>query len=220
VLIYAEVLLRELPKDAPHRTELEIIIREINRCKTTVASLLDFARQHQVEVQEIDLNGLITNTVDVEQMHDIYKNISIRQDLDHSLPQIQADPTQLRAVFINLLSNAAEAMPKGGVITISTASGPKDMVTITVEDTGEGIAPENSSKLFTPFFTTKPLGKGIGLGLAITYGIVKMHHGQIQFNSELGEGTIFTIRLPVQLPATSTAKLLNNPLSDQKKMLR
>jgi two-component system NtrC family sensor kinase len=110
-------------------------------------------------------------------------------------------------------------MPYGGVITISTTTGPTGMVTITVEDTGEGIAPENLSKLFTPFFTTKPLGKGIGLGLAITYGIVKMHRGRIQVNSEVGKGTTFTISLPVQLPNSNIPKPMNNLQSDQKKTL-
>jgi two-component system NtrC family sensor kinase len=219
VLLYAEVLLRELPDDNPNRAELEVIVRETNRCKVTVASLLDFARQHQVEAHEIDLNALIVNIIDIEGRHDAYGNVSIHLDLYPGLHRIQADPTQLRAVFINLLSNAAEAMPDGGTITIKTALGPTDMVTITVEDTGEGIAPENLSKVYTPFFTTKPVGKGMGLGLAIVYGIVKMHRGQIQVRSHVGQGTTFTISLPIRLSGTDNAKPPNNSLSGQEKML-
>jgi len=215
VLLYADIMLRELSDDDSRRADLEIILRETNRCKTTVASLLDFARQHQVEAKEIDLNALIENIVEIERQHDVYDQVDIRLDLSPTLPHVQADMTQLRAVFINLLSNAAEAMPEGGMVLIKTIPGPTDMITITIEDTGEGIAPEIIPKLYTPFFTTKPVGKGIGLGLAITYGIVKMHRGQIQVESQVGEGTTFTIRLPIRLPIAGATKPLNDSLSGQ-----
>ena len=219
VLLYADILLRELPSDDPRRAELEIIVRETNRCKTTVASLLDFARQHQVQAQEIDLNALLENIIAIERQHDTYRQVSVHLDLQDDLPLIQADPTQLRAVFINLLSNAAEAMPAGGAVTVKTIPGPAGMVTITIADTGEGIAPENLSKLYTPFFTTKPVGQGTGLGLAISYGIVKMHRGQILVESQVGQGTTFTIRLPIQLPNLRNIKPLNHALPARGEML-
>jgi two-component system NtrC family sensor kinase len=120
------------------------------------------------------------------------------------LSRIQADPLQLHQVFVNLISNAAEAMPDGGQLTLRTRRGAAPgYVTIDVEDTGVGITEEHMKKIFTPFFTTKPIGKGTGLGLAIIYGIVKMHRGQISVRSEVGKGTTFTITLREKLPTTA-----------------
>jgi signal transduction histidine kinase len=103
------------------------------------------------------------------------------------------------------MNNAAEAMPDGGRVTVRTQSGPSpDFITVQIEDTGVGIAHENMKKIFTPFFTTKPIGKGTGLGLAIIYGIIKMHRGQITVQSEEGQGTIFSINLRKRLPASMT----------------
>jgi signal transduction histidine kinase len=129
----------------------------------------------------------------------LYKDVVIVRKLDSNLPLIQADPAQLRQVVANLANNAAEAMPSGGTLTLSTvADAAGDRISISVEDTGIGIPPENISKLFTPFFTTKPIGRGTGLGLAISYGIVKMHRGQITVQSRVGKGTRFTVILPVR----------------------
>jgi signal transduction histidine kinase len=100
------------------------------------------------------------------------------------------------------MNNAAEAMPDGGRLILRTRQGPAPgLITVEVQDTGVGIPPDNMKKLFTPFFTTKPIGKGTGLGLAIIYGIVKMHRGQINVQSKVGEGTTFTITLQESLPA-------------------
>ena len=98
---------------------------------------------------------------------------------------------QIQEVIVNLMSNAIEAMPSSGRLTLRTRSGPAEMVTLEMADTGMGIAPEHLGKLFTPFFTTKPVGKGTGLGLAIVYGIIKMHRGQINVQSAVGQGTTF-----------------------------
>jgi two-component system cell cycle sensor histidine kinase/response regulator CckA len=123
-------------------------------------------------------------------------------DLDAGLPIIEADPFQLRQVFCNLMNNAADAMPGGGTLTLRTKRGPwAGFVTAEVQDTGKGISEENMKKLFTPFFTTKPVGKGTGLGLAIIYGIVKMHRGDIGVQSQVGQGTTFTLTLHEHLPA-------------------
>jgi two-component system NtrC family sensor kinase len=200
MLLFSDILLRESEPDDQYRSDLETIVRETQRCKTIVGSLLDFARQHQVEAQELDLNALIQTIVTVEQKHDRYAGVVITTELASDLPIIQADPTQLQAVIINLMSNAAEAMPEGGRLSIRTTPGPSDRITLALEDTGEGISPENMAKLFTPFFTTKPIGKGTGLGLAIVYGIIKMHRGKINVQSEAGIGTVITIELPTQLP--------------------
>lgn len=200
VLLYSDVLLRECPEGDPRQSDLKMIASEAKRCKEIVAALLNFARQNQVMAQLTDLNALIRDIVEIERNREPYAAVTIRTELDPTLPKIQADPSQLRQVLINLMTNAADAMPQGGRLTLRTWNQPAGMVTVTVEDTGVGIPPQNLSKLFTPFFSTKPFGKGTGLGLAIVYGIIKMHRGQITVQSEVGKGTTFTFTLPTQLP--------------------
>jgi len=205
VLLYSDILLKECDGQDPHRADLEMIVSEAKRCKHIVADLLNFARQNQVIPQPTDLNALIRSVVEVERKRDVYHKITIVTNLDPALPKIEADPAQLRQVFINLMTNAVEAMPQGGQLSLNTWSEPAGMVTVLVKDTGIGIAPENLSKLFTPFFTTKPVGKGTGLGLAIVYGIIKMHRGQINVQSQVGKSTTFTINLPIKLPPAELA---------------
>jgi two-component system NtrC family sensor kinase len=202
VLLYADILRKETPDENMQQQEdLEMIIREATRCKTIVNDLLNFSRQNEVMAQETDLNQLLTEMAEEAGKQDLYQQIDIVTNLDPDLPHIQADPLQLRQVFINLMSNAAEAMPGGGTLTLGTGKGPSSgLVTVEVQDTGVGISEENMKKIFTPFFTTKPIGKGTGLGLAIIYGIVKMHRGQISLQSQPGKGTKFTIILREKLP--------------------
>lgn len=142
---------------------------------------------------------MIGELVEIEKRHPRYEKVTFNLELDDKLPAVDLDAAQLREVFLNLIHNAADAMPEGGRITLRTLAKPSGMVTIEVQDEGRGIPPEHLSKLFTPFFTTKPVGKGTGLGLAIIYGIVKMHRGQINVQSEVGKGTTFTITLPLRL---------------------
>ncbi len=199
VLLYADILRRETTLDEQHQTDLDTIINETLRCKQIVSALLNFARQTQVNAQPVSLNDLIREVIEVEKRHPRYENISFNLELDEQLPFAELDAAQLREVLLNLIHNAADAMPEGGKITLRSAAKPLGMVTFEVEDEGKGIPPENLSKLFTPFFTTKPVGKGTGLGLAIIYGIVKMHRGQISVKSEVNRGTTFTISFPIKL---------------------
>jgi two-component system NtrC family sensor kinase len=205
VLLYADILCKETPEeDVQQREDLQMIIREATRCKTIVNDLLNFSRQNEVLAQDTDVNAMLRDVADEQRKKKIFENITIKTELDPQLTRIQADPLQLHQVFFNLISNAAEAMPDGGQLTLRTRKGPTPgYVTIDVEDTGVGISEENMKKIFTPFFTTKPIGKGTGLGLAIIYGIVKMHRGQIGVKSEVGKGTTFTITLQEKLPATA-----------------
>ncbi len=202
ILLYADAMLADAPEDDPRREDLSMIINEAQRCKVIVADLLNFARQHELMAQEVDLNALLDEIVAKVSVQPRFEQIDIRCQLDPALPLIQADAPQLHQVFINLLSNSADAIEGPGAITIHTRPAPGDSVEILVSDTGSGIPPENLGKLFTPFFTTKPAGKGTGLGLAIVYGIVKMHRGQIHVESQVGRGTTFTIVLPVRVPDT------------------
>jgi len=206
IMLYSDILNREVPPDSTIKDDLQMISREAARCKEIVTALLNFARQSRVMAQETDVNNVIRELArDLERLP-LYENVLIVQKLEPNLPIIQADPTQLGQVLVNLANNAAEAMPDGGTLTFATALDPAgDRVRISVEDTGVGIPPENIPKLFTPFFTTKPIGRGTGLGLAITYGIVKMHRGQITVRSEVGKGTRFTVILPVRIAQAQPA---------------
>jgi len=205
VLLYADILRKETPSDNLQQQEdLDMILREATRCKTIVNDLLNFSRQNQVLAQETDLNELLQELAEESGKQHLFEQIEIVTEFNPALPRIQADPLQIRQVFLNLMSNAAEAMPNGGKLSLRTYAGPSaGMVTAEVEDNGVGISDENMRKLFTPFFTTKPIGKGTGLGLAIIYGIVKMHRGQIGVQSKVGSGTKFTLTLRQQLPAQS-----------------
>jgi two-component system NtrC family sensor kinase len=136
--------------------------------------------------------------------------LKIVRNFASNLPSIQADPSQLVQVFVNLLNNAADAMPQGGTLTLETRRIPEQGVEIVIADTGCGIPEENLGKLFTPFFTTKPIGKGTGLGLSIVYGIIKMHRGQIGVKSEPGRGTAFTVTLPVSLTGQEAVPAKSN----------
>jgi len=199
ILLYSDLLSKEVAEDSVYKADLERIVNETKRCKNIVASLLEFARQNQVNAQTVDLNQLIVQVLEIELKHYEGRGVEFIRLLEPSLPNIQADASQLMQVLVNLIENAADAMPEGGRVTLRTLNEPENMVTIEVEDSGIGIPPENLSKLFTPFFTTKPVGKGIGLGLAIIYGIIKMHRGQIIVRSAQGVGTTFIIQLPIRL---------------------
>jgi signal transduction histidine kinase len=203
ILLYADVLCREIhAQDAQQYQDLQMILKEAMRCRTIVNDLLSFSRQNQVLAQPTDLNALLEEIVEEVGIHERFQGVGFQMDLDSALPTIEADPSQLRQVFCNLMNNAADAMPGGGTLTLRTTRGPwSGLITAEVQDTGEGISEENMKKLFTPFFTTKPVGKGTGLGLAIIYGIVKMHRGKIGVQSQVGQGTTFTLTLHEQLPA-------------------
>jgi two-component system NtrC family sensor kinase len=202
VLLYADILHKETPEDnQQQREDLRMIVREATRCKAIVNDLLNFSRQNEVLTQETDLNDLLREMAEEVSPQDLYQQVELVTDLEPDLPPIQADPLQLRQVFLNLMNNAAEAMPGGGRLLLRSRKGPAaGFVSIQVQDTGVGISEENMKKLFTPFFTTKPIGKGTGLGLAIIYGIVKMHRGQISVQSQAGKGTTFTVTLRERLP--------------------
>jgi len=163
---------------AKSREDLDRIIAEAERTRTIVRGILNFAREEKVERAPTDINALVQSSASEILGTSPNGKIRIEFALDPSLPLEQVDGGQLRQVFDNLLKNAVEAMPGGGLIHVSTESGDGEFV-VTVSDTGPGIPEENLPKLFSPFFTTKKVGKGTGLGLSVCYGIVKMHGGTI-----------------------------------------
>ncbi len=200
ILLYSETMLKEHGESSPFHNDLKTIVSETKRCKRIVSDLLNFARQSQLVTQPTDIHAIIHELLEFAPRRIKTVQVNFITDLDPNLPLIDADPSQLRQVLLNLMTNAVEAMPEGGTVTVRTRKAPAGMVTIEIQDTGVGIPPENLNKLFTPFFTTKPIGKGTGLGLAIVYGIVKMHRGQISATSKVNKGTTFTVTLPIHLP--------------------
>ena len=199
ILIYAELLQRDLAADAAHRENIEVIINQTMRCQQIVHRLLDFSRQSLGDKKLFDANDIIHRCVELISHQAFFHNIKVIQELDPFLPQIVGDPGQLQQVFSNLLLNAADAMNGQGRITVASRPMPQgDGIILTFTDTGCGIPPEIRDKIFEPFFTTKPPGKGTGLGLSIVYGVIQRHGGTITADSPPGGGTTFTIRLPLE----------------------
>lgn len=165
------------------------------RVRNIVQNLKDFSHTGRGEWQLADLHKGIESTLNIVWNEIKYKATVVKEFGD--LPEIECLPSELNQVFMNLLVNAAHAIPEHGVITVRTATRGENVL-VEVADTGEGILPEHIPRLFEPFFTTKPVGKGTGLGLSLSYGIVNKHRGTIEVESTPGEGTVFRIRLPIR----------------------
>ncbi len=197
VIMYANILLDECSKDSQIAQDLKLIVEQADRCKRIVGGLLNFARKNQVNFAENDIVKLTEkslNSVIVPSNVTITLNKLARNNI------AMFDEEQMIQVVTNLVKNGFEAMPNGGVLTITLDSDANDVI-IKISDTGTGIKPEDLAQIFEPFFTTKGIGKGTGLGLATTYGIVKMHKGQIEVTSNAAPakgqtGTSFTIKIP------------------------
>ncbi len=198
IMLYAHLVLQQLPSDDPKAGDLRFIMEESKRCQKIVSGLLNFARQGKLQIKACGIGEIIHRMVAAVKKQQPFAGVRFFIDLDEDLPQLCLDKDQIYQVFLNLAMNAAEAMPSGGDIRIAAGKNNNgDRIVITFADTGVGIPEENLKKLFTPFFTTKQIGSGTGLGLPIAYGIIKMHKGNIRVESKSGEGTMFTIELPV-----------------------
>jgi two-component system, NtrC family, sensor kinase len=187
-------------REPEFRKYLSRISTETARVGRIVSDLLAFSRRSKPQRSDADLNKLVRSTLSLVNHKLKLTDCEAELDLAPDLPPVLCDPSQMQQVILNLVMNAAEAtQSKGGgkvrMITRVSATG-RD-VELVVEDNGEGIAPENLSKVFHPFFTTKPEGKGVGLGLAVLYGIVQAHDGEVDVKSTPGQGTIFTVTLPL-----------------------
>ncbi|HOW30825.1 MAG TPA: ATP-binding protein, partial [Bacteroidales bacterium] len=197
ITMYSNILREEIPQENPIHKDLELIVEQADRCRKIVGGLLNFARKNQVNITEIDLSELAEHS-----MNSVVIPSNISLILENHLINNKAmlDYDQMTQVVTNLIKNSVEAMPEGGKITLSL-SDTDETIFIRVTDNGSGILQEHMDKLFTPFFTTKGIGKGTGLGLPIIYGIVKMHKGDVKVDSNAdilkgATGTTFTITLP------------------------
>jgi len=209
IMVYVKLLLKKYKerKIQTENTEKQLLKmeKELDRTTRIIRNLLDFARQSEPNIRPVDINKvleaallLVGHQIDLE-------NIKLEKKSDTELPLILADFDKIQQVLINIIMNAIQAMPDGGNLTIATSVAKgirigeslKDTIRIDISDTGVGITQENMSKLFTPFFTTKEKGKGVGLGLPVVHGIIEQHKGKIKVNSEPNVATTFSIYLEV-----------------------
>jgi len=177
--------------DPKVRRHLDLLEEEVDVCDQTVAQVLDFARPGTLQREEVDINAVVEGALGEI---DLPSNVHLRRQLEYGLAAVTADTAQMRQVVSNLVTNAIQAMPDGGGLTVITSQR-EDFVEVKVADTGVGIPQENLGKVFEPLFTTK--AKGIGLGLAVVKAVVDRQGGSIDVQSRVGEGTVFTVRLPV-----------------------
>jgi signal transduction histidine kinase len=198
ILGYTQLLLRNEAQDTRNFQDLKIIEKHARNCKTIVEDLLKFARSSETQKGLLNINDLLREVISVVEHQFKLDNVTMEAQLDTSIPMLSADGEKLKQVFMNLLMNAKQAISAQGRIQITTGYelSPNE-ITVNVEDTGSGIASEILDKIFNPFFTTKPTGHGTGLGLSVSYGIIKDHQGDIIVQSTPGEGSTFTIHLPV-----------------------
>jgi len=166
-----------------------------------VHNLLKFSRTSKMEFGPVDINSVLEETTTFTKHQLDINKIQLVKELDENIPKISGNSSQLQQVFTNMIINAQKAMPNGGTIKVCSkylngSSGNEEMVEIEFSDTGCGIHPDHLDKIFDPFFTTRKVGEGTGLGLSVSHGIIKDHHGEIKVKSMLNQGTVFTILLP------------------------
>jgi two-component system NtrC family sensor kinase len=207
ILLYSHMLLKAHREGDPESEDIQMIVSEANRCRSIMRGLLDFARQSRVVKTPTDLGTLIHDLVDTTNMKLDGSLVRVRGEIEEGLPRLPLDGEQIRQMLVNLVQNGIDAVeayvaaaeaPGAGDVTVSAGlSESRDLLVLRVKDTGGGMPPEVQKEIFTPFYTTKALGKGTGMGLSIVYGVVKMHAGDIAVDSEVGKGTSFIVRIPI-----------------------
>jgi len=196
ITLFGSMLQKELAGNEKWEKDIQLIVQEAERAAKIVRDLLSFSRETEMKPGIVDVNRVIEESASLLVKRSLFHNIEVTQDLDPALPTTFADPDLLKQVFFNIILNGAQAIEGPGTISIASRSvGEGKEIEIRISDTGKGIPEEHLPRLFDPFFTTKE--KGTGLGLALVYGIVSKHKGNIQVESKVGKGTRFTIRLPV-----------------------
>jgi len=200
VLGFAALMLRDCPEGDPRRRGLQTIERETMRARDIVRNLLDFARQDGLKQRKADIRDVVEDTLLLLRKQAELAGVDVSQTYADNVPQVYVDINQIKQVFINILNNAIHAMPDGGHLSIEVRAakpdGQKPWVEIAFRDTGVGIAPDQLGRVFDPFFTSKEIGEGTGLGLSVSQRIVEEHGGAIELESQSGHGSIFTVKLP------------------------
>ncbi|WP_300457025.1 ATP-binding protein [Desulfobacula sp.] len=196
ILLYSSNLFKKASPDGPFKEGLEIIMQETQRCKVTIQGLLDFSREKKPEKVDANLNTVIEKSLALMDNEFLIKRIQIIKNLDPAIVNFQLDPNQIEQVLINLLLNAVHAIDGKGTIGIrSRMDTENNTVLIEIQDNGYGIPQDKLQKIFEPFYTTK--SDGTGLGLSVSYGIIRNHQGTVNVLSEPGIGTLIRIELPI-----------------------
>jgi signal transduction histidine kinase len=201
VVGFSELVLESLPPDSSQRSDLDVVLREARRARDVVRRLLDFSRQSETVRTRADVNEVVQDVLSLMNHLFHINGVVIDAKFRDNLPWVMIDRNQMKQVFLNLLNNALNAMPKGGELCVNTSLQMryrKPHICIVIKDNGVGIPPENLPRIFEPFFTTRAGQGGTGLGLSVTYGIVAEHGGAIEVESTLGIGSIFTVFLPIE----------------------
>ncbi len=193
---YSQMLMQQIPENDPRHQLLEKIYRQTSRASSIVNNLLNFSRVSDARFGPVDLNRVLDDTIQLLEAQLRNTRIDVFRRYDEQLPPAPGNAPKLQQVFMNLILNARDAMPEGGCLEISTEAR-EDSILIRFRDNGVGISAENLTRIYDPFFTTKQIGKGTGLGLAVSYGIIQDHGGHIAVESNPGEGSIFLISLPL-----------------------
>jgi len=202
---YAEALLRRFKEEQSLNEDprlddfpkyLQVIVRESYRCKGIIDALLSFSRKSDGSVQNVNINEILMEVLELVRFKSRYDKIEIQANLQSELPDILADPTGIRQVCMNLLINAHQSISGDGLVEITTRMTKQSMVMFQISDSGCGISKEAIDQIWDPFFTTKDVGQGNGLGLAVTYNIIKRLGGDISVESQVGKGSKFTVRIP------------------------
>ena len=197
---FTELILETLNEDSPEFEDMSLVLKEAQRSRDVVRRLLDFSRQSDILQVDTDINEVISMVLALVHHLTHTSGIVVRVELWDEIPLIRADRNQMQQVILNVIHNAIHSMPKGGELVIQSmveTNENEEWIGIKISDTGFGIKEENLDKIFEPFFTTKPSGEGTGLGLSVSYSIVSDHGGYIEVASKFGEGSIFTIWLPL-----------------------
>jgi len=196
VLTFSSLMLEQMPKDDPRHERLRMIVRETRRVRNIVRQGLSFAKEAPLKLEKMDVNQPLAEIIESLTEQDSFKDIELSLDLAKNLPKIDIDPVQIGQVVLNIVLNAVHAITPPGKIKVTTRTA-GNFVELTFSDTGEGIPEEHLKKIFDPFFTTKDKTKGTGLGMAVSYGIIKKHGGDIRIESTVGKGSTFIVRLPI-----------------------
>jgi signal transduction histidine kinase len=196
VLTFSNLMLEQCDPADPRCAKLKLMARETDRARNIVRQLLNFGREIIIKPERININRPVLEITESLQGQEAFKGIELTVHLADDLPDTDADPAQIGQVVLNLLLNAIHAVKPPGRISVTTRRGER-VVEIEIVDSGTGIPEEHLHRIFDPFFTTKDASKGTGLGLAVSYGIVKKHGGEIAVESSPGRGTTFTVKLPV-----------------------
>ncbi len=181
------------------QTSVQKIEEHVERARKVVHNMLGFARKMEPRLEDVDINDTINQTVTILENSARTNNIEIQTDLSGRLPIIASDQAQLQQVFLNLLTNAIDAIGKDGLVGIKSRR-LDSQICVSIKDDGPGIPAEKQKNVFDPFFTTKEVGKGTGLGLSVGYSIIEKMGGTIRLKSQVGKGTTFTVEVPVVAP--------------------